>query len=518
MNILFYVKGKGDAHLAHALALYLLREWSNARFFAVVYRDSGEGHYLRKMAGDLFGDFISESMMYREAEEQNFVVSEVELKRLDAMYGAPTLWQYITHDRWLSMTRKGYLFEYGTTRSRQELLCHIQTRFLMTEAFIDRVKPNLIIYAGVDVGPSSALILYHIAHARNIPVLVPMHTRVASYMTISDTVYSQLTAIESAYQIIQKQEFAESHTRQQGREMLQLFRSGRLKPSYMYRIIKDTEQKDAPPLPEIVSRNESSSGFKNALNRLRANWGRPTSSDPLYTPFWKRRYDNVVMQARQFSIKRSKNFQLPEPGERYIYYPLHVEPELSLLLYAPYWTNQYPVVQNIAQSLPQGVCLYVKEHPALLGSRPLSYYDRMSKIPNVRLISPFVDSHKMIRQSEGIVTITGTVGLEAILMGKPVITFGDVYYNFFDKGVWHTHSYESLPEIVKCFEEFTPDEDAIINFLTAVLDNSVAVDWRSLIIGLLQVPANQAEENPTFVRYASFLKRRAEVVMGDIAR
>ena len=47
------------------------------------------------------------------------------------------------------------------------------------------------------------------------------------------------------------------------------------------------------------------------------------------------------------------------------------------------------------------------------------------------LKSDFFDSKDLIIKSEFIFTITGTVGWEGILLNKPVIVFGKVFYEHF---------------------------------------------------------------------------------------
>ena len=84
-----------------------------------------------------------------------------------------------------------------------------------------------------------------------------------------------------------------------------------------------------------------------------------------------------------------------------IYFPLQVEPERSLLIQAPNYTNQVEVVTNIAKSLPSGYELYVKEHPASIFRewRSIVDYKKIMSLPNVRLVHPFVESKDLITKS-----------------------------------------------------------------------------------------------------------------------
>jgi len=110
-------------------------------------------------------------------------------------------------------------------------------------------------------------------------------------------------------------------------------------------------------------------------------------------------------------------------------FPLHVQPEATTLTLAPFYVDQPTLIANIAKALPVGYQLYVKEHVMAVGRRPLGEYERIMDIPNVKLISPDVRVRDLIQQSLGVCTITGTMGWEALVYGKPAITFGRPFYD-----------------------------------------------------------------------------------------
>ncbi len=124
-------------------------------------------------------------------------------------------------------------------------------------------------------------------------------------------------------------------------------------------------------------------------------------------------------------------FEYPK-DEEYILFPIHFQPEASTMVQTPFFENQVALIENIAKALPIGCMLYVKDHYAVLGSKHLNFYRRMKKLPNVRLINPYVDSHSLIQGAKVVMTITGTVGWEAIIYNKPVIVFGNVFYDVYD--------------------------------------------------------------------------------------
>ena len=50
---------------------------------------------------------------------------------------------------------------------------------------------------------------------------------------------------------------------------------------------------------------------------------------------------------------------------------------------------------------------------------------RMRSFPGVELVAPLADARSFIESADLVVAIQGTIGLEAALLGKPVIMLGE---------------------------------------------------------------------------------------------
>jgi predicted glycosyltransferase len=87
----------------------------------------------------------------------------------------------------------------------------------------------------------------------------------------------------------------------------------------------------------------------------------------------------------------------------------------------------------------------VKEHWISAPVRSDDFYKSLSlDFPNVIFIKANIPGIEIIKKSLGVATINGTSGLEAALMGKPVISFSKHnYYNFLD----HVHVVKSDKDI-----------------------------------------------------------------------
>ena len=110
--------------------------------------------------------------------------------------------------------------------------------------------------------------------------------------------------------------------------------------------------------------------------------------------------------------------------KKFIYIPLHLEPELALQNYSPEFNNQYEMIVWISKCLPANYFIMIKEHPEMYGLRTWDYYNRLLQIPNVKLIKPNQVSINLIKKSIAVATITGTAAYEAVYLKKPVIFFG----------------------------------------------------------------------------------------------
>lgn len=496
MNLLFYAERLEDAHVAHALALTLQAQFSIKNVAAITCRETREGHYLRQETGGLFRQVLSETAMHQQAARTK--PNRAFLDTLETRYGLP-FWHYITHNRFLSMTRANHLYDFGTELSRDQLLAHVQVRFELIERFVEEVKPDAILYP-IDVGPSSALILERVAKAKGIPVFVPISSRLGSYHTLIDTVFSKASNVEKRFAELELGATSSNATK--AKTLIKTFRAGNIALSYMQGTTTDNFEKKVNlkaaygKVREVIEQRSKRLVFKE-------KHGEVFNLSQL-------EYDlhRAVLYYRNLRLRFENYFSAPQENDKFVFFPFHVEPELSLLLYAPYHTHQTSIAQNVAQSLPWDTLLYAKEHPLAVGTKPLGFYKRMKTMANVRLIYPHVSSRALIAASKGLVTITGTAGIEAMLLGKPVVTLGDVFYNFVPTLVQRASSIEELPELVRGFETFTPDEGLLETFVTALLDESVEVDPEQLGKALLPLPLKEKLEHPWLHQYSQFLAQK----------
>lgn len=116
--------------------------------------------------------------------------------------------------------------------------------------------------------------------------------------------------------------------------------------------------------------------------------------------------------------------RLDQIKTKYVYFPIQMEPEMSILFYSPWFKDQVEICRLVAQALPYGWELVLKENPKMIHTREKSFYTRLSEYYNVKFAAPSIDSIDLIRGAECVIAISGTATIEARLLGKNSIAFG----------------------------------------------------------------------------------------------
>ncbi|MCG2718061.1 MAG: hypothetical protein L6408_04405 [Nanoarchaeota archaeon] len=121
-------------------------------------------------------------------------------------------------------------------------------------------------------------------------------------------------------------------------------------------------------------------------------------------------------------------FKPLEKNEKFFFFPLHYLIDAQMLYREPF-VDQYALVEQISHCLPQGTKLYVKAHPHWSGS-DVNYKraKQLSKIQNIRFIPPTTNPYYLINNAIATITINSTTGFEAVILNKPMITFGHEIY------------------------------------------------------------------------------------------
>jgi hypothetical protein len=184
-----------------------------------------------------------------------------------------------------------------------------------------------------------------------------------------------------------------------------------------------------------------------------------------------------ALRVLRYSWSTRTSFEHRIPSGNCVYFPMHVQPEFTIDVRAPFLTDQATLIENIAKSIPAAYKLLVKDHPGMVGRRPMSYYKRLAALSNVDLLSPAIDSHDIIQACQASVTIVGTTAMECILYQKPIIAVGPLAYRFCDL-VYNCPNITQLPGALQsAIRDFRPDDELLRIFVCSMLETAHNAEW-----------------------------------------
>lgn len=157
---------------------------------------------------------------------------------------------------------------------------------------------------------------------------------------------------------------------------------------------------------------------------------------------------------------------------KYVYFASLLQPEVGAWCS---YQDQVLALELLSASLPQDWIIYFKEHPTTFMpgtksslARDDSYYRRIQKIRNVRMIPTGTDTFQLIDSAQAVATAGGTAGWEAVVRGKPTLNFGHSWY----QGCRSVFNIVTLEDCRQAFERITkgykPDPSDIERYAAAV--------------------------------------------------
>ena len=428
---------------------------------------------------------IDQQLLIREWEiVQRGRVRRPDLGRLrdyEALLGDPTLWGPIIGDRRLSMGRHCTLRQdYRPRFTHQQMLGIIEEGIITLERAFDELQPQAVFsFICVTFGEYLA---YLIARARGISYLSLRSTRIENFVTFAPTIFEPSEDLIAEYRR-RYQRHVDDHWTVEARRYLADARAGVLRYEGVVPVSRDA-MRGKPPSERPLAR-------LGAIARAEYDhwFGGGRDDNQVTAPSTTLLYARLLNPARARRVNRALG---PDylgikdlAGRDYVFYPMHHEPEMSLSVQSRSYLNQIEVVRNVAQALPVGWEVLVKEHPASMGRRPLSYYEKLRAIPGVRFIDPGVNSREVVRHTRMVITISGSIGFEAAVRGKPVICFGHASYDLLpDDIVRRVTAFDDLAGHVRDFagSGYRPDEPALLAYVGAAMAVSERVNLYSNLL------------------------------------
>lgn len=156
----------------------------------------------------------------------------------------------------------------------------------------------------------------------------------------------------------------------------------------------------------------------------------------LHTPSpWRRIILACKIKYAKLCLSRMDFAKIEDVKKTSVVYCMHVQPESTLDTYSPKFWDQFEVVKEIFNACQVAKRpFFLRLHPR--GKSELSLY--LSKIKGlpVKILSPQISMHELLQHKPTIITVSGTVLLEAASAGVEAIALDCTYISTFP-GVKH---------------------------------------------------------------------------------
>jgi archaellum component FlaF (FlaF/FlaG flagellin family) len=154
--------------------------------------------------------------------------------------------------------------------------------------------------------------------------------------------------------------------------------------------------------------------------------------------------------------------------------------------------------------------------------RSVEDYKKICNIPNVKLIHPDIDSQILISKSQGLISVLGSTGFETLFYKKPVILFGEDYYDEVSM-VTKIHSFLELNEKIKYALNNYKFNNKEMNVLIQSFENqTLSVPYFSILKDGIVISSIQRIENDfnltikNFEKYFETHKQYFQVIANEI--
>ena len=397
----------------------------------------------------IFNDYVSKE---NQNSDLNFLASFEEKYNID-------LWKIAYTDVSLSSYNKYHKF------TRDEILSLFTQECKLFEEVLDKVKPHFLAIRSYD--NQDTRILVELCKARGIKILMTTITRLDDRWIISD-----------------EEDYVENYTENCSDSILT---SDELQ-KYLDQFTSHSSVRQEKFM--AYRKNNRWKGLKSSLSLLLFH----NNDKYLFLSHGRTRSKIITKNICSMLKKKYRSTFINKnctheinKNEKFIFFPLQYEPERSIFVPAPFYTNQLEVIKNIAKSLPVEYKLYVKEHPGMQVQnwRTISYYKQIMNLPNVRLIHTSVDTKEIIKKCSLVVTIGGSACLEAAFFNKPSIVFSDVSFSSLPS-VHRINSFEDLPQTIRVSLQKKIDSSELRKFIQFIDQNSFKFNF---LDSLLEVDA-----------------------------
>ncbi|MCR4695249.1 MAG: hypothetical protein K5773_08030 [Pseudobutyrivibrio sp.] len=399
--------------------------------------DAGEAAYVEKTYGG------QDIIICQLAEFMNEHWDEFTLDALMAYekkYDAAPIWKYIYTDRVL--IHRDYDYCVHTAAGLFAFWEHVFTTYNV-DFYFDETVATLLTYTAYLVGAKTGTGCFTLFFMRSVGMDLTHHYIVNEPFEMMYNLPDDYATREYPKELMEKAEkfLTEYETKHEKPAFMKFSgRKPKLKASYL-------------ALPFFYLRQR----FFNPYTRDKGSY--------IFYRAWEDTLQPIKFYFRYLRCK--KYFHKADMTKNFVYYPLHLQPEATTIVCAQKYEKQLYFIDNIAKSLPADTVLYVKEHYSFLGSREESFYKALQEYPNVVVIDPWEDSFELIKNSQCVITLTGTAGMESMLIRHPVIMCGHIIYETAPGVMQVDEIFDNYFQTLESWKQ--PSREEVIKYLAAYM-------------------------------------------------
>lgn len=412
-RVLILLQRRWGASIGIELARRLQQE--GCKIAALTLKPSTDKHV--RMQSDVHFDMIINNDAVMEDPEGYLAGDRYTTEEICAALGVDTIWPIvITLRNYVRTYDEKYYYSYLQKFPDEETLIFVQAVYKYIKKFFDEFKPDAIVALNFVTLPHIMFNLY--GAKKGVPMIAVTDCKVKGLYIFSESYRDDKGAFYDRVDEL-NQGKSQSENKEKAKAYIAEFRHEFKRPEYTFS-------------------SEDRSFWKTVKHHLK----------PLAEIFWFYRYSGANRVKRlgvtidyrpprtilrdYFAHMRNKHFvdhfaYAPlEKTEKYAFFPLQFQPESNIDAISPFYNNQLDLARMFALALPGDYTLVVKEHPAMAGLRSPSFYKKLTRTPNIRLIDYRISSEEVLRGAGIVLSISGTPISEAAFLCKPAIQVGDL--------------------------------------------------------------------------------------------
>lgn len=161
--------------------------------------------------------------------------------------------------------------------------------------------------------------------------------------------------------------------------------------------------------------------------------------------------------------------------EEFLFYGFQLSTESTVTYKALPYTNQKALIEMISRVLPYNHFLYIREHPHWPKYFSYKFLKTLKSFSNVKIISPDISIHDILSNTKGVITLNSTTGVEALMHGKPVLSFSsNLYQGYHSSAIKCSNLFELGKKLTELINTEVNQQETI-SYINRLKNNSISI-------------------------------------------